>query len=251
MSSALTTLEHVRSPRLFYGHISVAPDTRRSDARLPTADVGQTDSAFGIFHIRDMLQSLTLPATPSTDDEAIHVTKEPASIATLDVRHLQLVVQSVYRALAGATSNPESNMLLLTAGAHAALGVPGVLLGEAWPHHLRLLRGRDAVNFRSERFSAADFSDLPEVDRDTVNRAVACLNLLPGQIPRPQASPSPDGEIGLFWFHNNNRVEAYFDHEGHLTWIGKFDGHFDRGGDVDWRGFLPSAFMGMLTSLYS
>jgi hypothetical protein len=122
-------------------------------------------------------------------------------------------------------------------------------LGTAWP---------DADCSQSSSSSLSDkikqklesFAHDGTLDRETVGRAFSLLGLLPQAMATPQASPSSDGEIGFFWFHNGDRVEAYLDPEGHLTWIGKFNNAFDPGGDVEWTNTLPPAFLEMLTRLH-
>jgi hypothetical protein len=251
----------VRSPNTFYGAGTVA---LHADAFSNSAPIAAADLAdlIGSIYATAMDPLLVSPSPSATNKTAsfIKVSLQTEKLPAADVHRIYQAITHAATTVVGTSSTGVSLMRHLAAADAARAAAmrsfgaisdqPGVLLGEAWPHHIRLSsddeRGADA---RSGRFSAADFSDLLEVDRGAIDRVVACLNLLPTSIPRPQASPSPDGEIGLFWFHNGNRVEAYFDPEGHLTWIGKFDGRFDRGGDVEWNGLLPDAFVRMLTHL--
>jgi hypothetical protein len=131
------------------------------------------------------------------------------------------------------------------------------LLGNAWPNPIApssgLARGIEnwADVTRPNEFNGCDTSFLKETAQGVFDRALGFLSLLPKNIPSPQARPSPDGEVGFFWSHKKNRVDAYLDADGNFTWIGKFDDQFVKGGDVEWRGHLPIEFLGMLNHLYA
>jgi hypothetical protein len=151
----------------------------------------------------------------------------------------------------------------LTEGARGEGNPQNALLGKFWPStpgtstrpnppaETIPSATRSDLKARIRGFGAQRVVGESRVEGQTIKRAVLLLDLLPTNLPCPQTSSSPDGEVGFFWFHNGNRVEAYLDGEGNLTWIGKFNGSFDPGGDEEWRGALPADFVGMLNKLYA
>ena len=84
----------------------------------------------------------------------------------------------------------------------------------------------------------------------TVMRAKAVLDLIPSDVPSPQIVPSVDGDVLFIWFHVGNQVQVNLDPDGHFTWFGKFDGLYEPGDDIEWKGSFPTAAHAMLRHLH-
>jgi hypothetical protein len=221
MSSALTTLEPAQRIPAFYDAGATTPGT------VSVPQIGVVTAKIEPVDLAKFFATSGIPETPSP----LVGGKYQANLADSFIFAAELAI------IAGHKS-------------------PSLLLGDAWPNQSVPSDGRPPIIVSLDsnalhRFGTDEFLDMPDVDKATLSRATTCLSLLSAELPRPQTSSSPDGEVGLFWFRDENRVEAYFDPDGHLTWIEKFDGQFDRGGDVDWDGSPPAAFVRMLTRLYS
>jgi hypothetical protein len=68
----------------------------------------------------------------------------------------------------------------------------------------------------------------------------------------PNLRLSREGEVGLYWFNNLNRVRAVLDQaDMRLYWIGEFQGQIVSGSDLPWSHEAPGALKEMLTRLYS
>lgn len=277
MSSALTTLENIRSEGMFYGTVPAVPTAGALPEASAITDVDPAlwDNVFYAAAWPEIFEHALLSiGEASTEADLVRLPKFVQPVGSLPVFDPRLVTQAVLRVLqtlrqSAAEGNvsvyayettiniPSASGSLLTV-LQSNAQQPGVILGQAWPHHdessqrdgpgIRIAKCQDP---RPRRFTAADVPNTAEVHSATIARVVACLNLLPDELPAPQLSPSPDGEIGLFWFCGGDRVDAYFDPEGHFTWVGKFNNQFYRGGDLEWQNRLPDDFLRMLNQLYS
>jgi hypothetical protein len=71
------------------------------------------------------------------------------------------------------------------------------------------------------------------VPRETVRSACALVGGLPKGTRLPQASVSPDGEIGLTWFRGRDQLHAFIEPDGRLVWTEAHDGKVTPGDDID------------------
>jgi hypothetical protein len=71
------------------------------------------------------------------------------------------------------------------------------------------------------------------LDRHTLSLAKALVRELPGNLPAPQATLSPDGEIAFTWFKDRNRFEALLQPDHHLVWTTRIGTQYIPGLDID------------------
>lgn len=121
-------------------------------------------------------------------------------------------------------------------------------------HILRYFVGKFHVDISLKEGLFSDLTESYHVDerivgQKTLKQTREVLVRLTGH-PLSQVTSSDDGEVAFYWFNEGNKVDAYLDSDGFFTWIGKFDGRYERGGDGRWQNKLPSAFVEMLNRLF-
>jgi hypothetical protein len=71
------------------------------------------------------------------------------------------------------------------------------------------------------------------VDSGVYDVSERVLQALPTEIPLPQVTPSPDGEVGLSWIRNGGRFEVLVQPDQHLLWVIGRDGAYTPGGMIN------------------
>ena len=105
----------------------------------------------------------------------------------------------------------------------------------------------------AERLIAAARSYAAEgVAAGAIDTAVAAIRALPAWVPQPGMHPDPEGDdpsVAMLWFHDGDRVDAYFYADGGMVWVGKIAGEHV-GDNVPCGGGVPPGFVMTLRRLF-
>jgi len=106
---------------------------------------------------------------------------------------------------------------------------------------------------QAERLIAAVRTYLTEgVPQGSVDTAVAAIRALAPWVPAPSVHADPDDDDGaaaMLWFHDGDRVDAYFYQDGEMVWVGKIGGEHV-GDNLPCDGGVPAAFVASLRRLF-